>query len=98
MKTDYMEECRRSVRRDFARNARSPREQRTKDGRRVTWVGPTSSYFGQRSFFLGREVREVGGGWVRFVNDEDSDRLNAANGWSSQKRTYLLAPYRLTND
>ena len=95
MKTDYLEECRRSVRRDFARNTRSPRDKRKEDGRRVQWVGPTSSYHDWRSFFLGKLVREAGGGWVEFVHDEDAKRLNEAAGWSPQKRRYLLAPYRL---
>lgn len=97
---DFGEQVRRSIRRDFAkanfkRNGRAPRMPHPKNTRRVLELKQDSTYGKFRRLIVGRLVRIVeagfgGGCWVEFVRDADRDALNAAAGWSKDKRLYLL--------
>lgn len=97
---DYSELVRRSIRKDFAksnfkRNGRAPRTPHPKNTRRVVELNDTSSYKKYRRLIVGRIVRVIesgynGGYWVEFVRDTDREALNAAAGWSNDKRRYLL--------
>lgn len=97
---DFNELVRRSIRKDFAkanfkRNARVPKTPHPKHTRRVVELNETSGYARFRRYIVGRLVRIVesgynGGYWVEFVRDADRDALNAAAGWSQDKRRFLL--------
>lgn len=97
---DYNELVRRSIRKDFAkanfkRNGRAPKTPHPKHTRRVVELNETSGYARFRSYIVGRLVRIVesgynGGYWVEFVRDADRYALNAAAGWSNDKRRFLL--------
>ena len=97
---DYNELVRRSIRKDFAkanfkRNGRVPKTPHPKHTRRVVELNETSGYARFRRYIVGRLVRIVesgynGGNWVEFVRDADRDALNAAAGWSQDKRRFLL--------
>lgn len=98
MKTDYLEESRKSVRRDFERNGRKPRAPHPKNTRRVEELGPGSSYWQYRRLIVGKLVRILrkleSGCWVEFVNESDRLALNRAAGWTDDKRYYLLDSVR----
>ena len=96
---DYNELVRRSIRRDFAkanfkRNGRAPKTPHPKHTKRVLDLNETSGYAKFRRLILGRLVRIIeqanNGFWVEFVRDADRDALNAAAGWSKDKRRFLL--------
>lgn len=97
---DFNEIVRRSIRKDFAkanfkRNGRVPKTPHPKHTRRVVELNETSGYARLRRYVVGRLVRIVesgynGGYWVEFVRDADRDALNAAAGWSKDKRRFLL--------
>ena len=97
---DYNELVRRSIRKDFAkanfkRNGRVPKTPHPKHTRRVVDLDETSGYARFRRYIVGRLVRIIesghnGGYWVEFVRDADRDALNAAAGWSKDKRRFLL--------
>lgn len=97
---DYAELVRRSIRKDFARanfkrNGRAPKTPHPKNTKRVVALNEQSDYFKYRKFFVGKLIRilegaSAGGVWVEFVRDADRESLNAAAGWSSNKRKYLL--------
>lgn len=96
---DYNELVRRSIRKDFAkanfkRNARVPKTPHPKNTKRVLSVNEQCEYYRFRKYFVGRLVRIVDGAisgvWVEFVRDADRESLNAAAGWSDNKRKYLL--------
>ena len=97
---DYNELVRRSIRKDFAkanfkRNGRAPKTPHPKHTRRVLDLNETSGYAKFRRLIVGRLVRIVehgcnNGFWVEFVRDADRDALNAAAGWSKDKRRFLL--------
>ena len=58
-------------------------------------MNDASAYKQFRRYIVGRLVRIVesgynGGYWVEFVRDADRDALNAAAGWSKDKRRFLL--------
>lgn len=97
---DYNELVRRSIRKDFAkanfkRNGRAPKTPHPKHIRRVAELTDTSAYKQFRRLIVGRLVRIIepgffGGYWVEFIRNEDRDALNAAAGWSKDKRAFLL--------
>lgn len=96
---DYNELVRRSIRRDFAkanfkRNARAPKTPHPKNTKRVLAINEQCEYYRFRKYFVGRLVRivdnAISGVWVEFVRDADRDALNAAAGWSKDKRRFLL--------
>lgn len=99
---DYNELVRRSIRKDFAkanfkRNGRAPKTPHPKNTRRVVALNDASAYKQFRRLIVGRLVRIIesgfncnGGYWVEFVRDADRDALNAAAGWSKDKRRFLL--------
>lgn len=96
---DYNELVRRSIRQDFAkanykRNARAPKTPHPKNTKRVLSVNEQCEYYRFRKYFVGRLVRivdnAISGVWVEFVRDADRECLNAAAGWSGNKRKYLL--------
>lgn len=96
---DYNELVRRSIRRDFAkanykRNGRVPKTPHPKNTKRILSVNEQCEYYRFRKYFVGRLVRIVDGAisgvWVEFVRDVDRESLNAAAGWSGNKRKYLL--------
>lgn len=97
---DYNELIRRSIRKDFAkanfkRNCRAPKVPHPKNTRRVVELNEKSGYRQFRNLIVGRLVRIVeqarnNGYWVEFVRDADRDALNAAAGWSNDKRRFLL--------
>jgi len=96
---DYSEIVRRSIRKDFAkanykRNVRAPKTPHQKNTKRVLELNEFSAYAGFRRFIVGKLVRIVdralNGCWVEFVRDADRDALNAAAGWSKDKRRFLL--------
>lgn len=97
---DYNELVRRSIRKDFAkanfkRNGRAPKTPNPKHTRRVVELNETSGYARFRRYIVGRLVRIIesgynGGYWVEFVRDADRVSLNAAAGWSKDKRRFLL--------
>lgn len=97
--TDYNELVRRSIRKDFAkanfkRNASAPKTPHPKNTKRVLSVNERCEYYRLRKYFVGRLVRivddAISGVWVEFVRDADRESLNAAAGWSGNKRKYLL--------
>lgn len=96
---DYNELVRRSIRKDFAkanfkRNGRIPKTPHPKNTKRVLSVNEQCEYYRFRKYFVGRLVRIVdnafSGVWVEFIRDADRDALNAAAGWSKDKRRFLL--------
>lgn len=97
---DYNELVRRSIRKDFAkanfkRNGRVPKTPHPKNTRRVLDLNESSAYAPFRRLVVGRLVRIIehghqNGYWVEFVRDADRDALNAAAGWSQDKRRFLL--------
>lgn len=97
---DYNDLVRRSIRRDFAkanfkRNGRVPKTPHPKRTKRVLALNDSSGYARFRRLIVGRLVRIVedapsGGCWVEFVRDADRDALNAAAGWTKEKRRFLL--------
>lgn len=97
---DYNELVRRSIRKDFAkanfkRNGRAPKTPHPKNTKRVLAINEQCEYYRFRKYFVGRLVRIIepgynGGFWVEFVRDADRDALNAAAGWTNDKRRYLL--------
>lgn len=97
---DYEDLVRRSIRKDFAkanfkRNGRAPKTPHPKNTRRVVELNETSMYYPFRKFIVGKLFRIVGKGfdggvWVDFVNDAERNALNAAAGWSNDKRRFLL--------
>ena len=96
---DYHELVRRSIRKDFAkanfaRNGRAPKVPHPLNTKRIVSIGEKSTYFEFRRYIVGRLVRLVnntgGGGWYEFVNDADRVALNAAAGWSNNKRQYFF--------
>lgn len=99
MKQDWNELVRRSIRKDFAkanfkRNGRAPKTPHPKNTKRVLSVNEQCEYYRFRKYFVGRLVRivddAISGVWVEFVRDADRESLNAAAGWSGNKRKYLL--------
>lgn len=103
---DYNELVRLSIRKDFAkanfkRNARAPKIPHPKNTKRVLSVNEQCEYYRFRKYFVGRLVRivdnAISGVWVEFVRDEDRKRLNAAAGWSDNKRKYLLQGAKFDN-
>lgn len=97
---DYEDLVRRSIRKDFAkanfkRNGRAPKTPHPKHTRRVLELNDASAYKQFRRYIVGRLVRIIESGynngvWVEFVRDADRDALNAAAGWSKDKRRFLL--------
>lgn len=97
---DYNELVRRSIRKDFARanfkrNGRAPKTPHPKNTKRVLAINEQCDYYRFRKYFVGRLVRivesaAISGVWVEFVRDADRECLNAAAGWSGNKRMYLL--------
>ena len=97
---DYNELVRRSIRKDFdkanfVRNGRAPKTPHPKRTKRVVDLNDASAYKQFRRLIVGRLVRIIepgynGGFWVELVRDADRDALNAAAGWTNDKRRYLL--------
>lgn len=96
---DYNELVRRSIRRDFAkanykRNGRVPKTPHPKNTKRILAINEQCEYYRFRKYFVGRLVRivddAISGVWVEFIRDADRECLNAAAGWSGNKRKYLL--------
>lgn len=96
---DYNDLVRRSIRKDFAkanfkRNGRVPKTPHPKNTKRVLAINEQCEYYRFRKYFVGRLVRivdnAISGVWVEFVRDADRESLNAAAGWSGNKRKYLL--------
>jgi len=97
---DFNEIVRRSIRRDFSnanfkRNGHALKTPHLKNTKRVLSLNEQCEYYKYRRFFVGRLVRivadAISGVWVEFVRDADRESLNAAAGWSENKRKYLLA-------
>ncbi len=96
---DYGELVRRSIRKDFARAnfkkaGRAPFVPHPVNTKRVVSVNERCEYYRFRTFFVGRLVRLLEqsstGVWVEFVRDDERVKLNAAAGWSDNKKRYLL--------
>lgn len=95
----YNELVRWSIKRDFEgatfKRLRESKKPETEKPKRIAEVNQTSTYAKFRRLLMGRLVRIIksgygGGYWVEFVNDADRQRLNAAAGWSNNKREFLL--------
>lgn len=68
------------------------------DAKRILSINPICEYARYARYFVGKLVRLVNHsgvgdsttGWYEFVHDEDRLALNAAAGWSENKKMYLL--------
>lgn len=94
----------RSIKNDFKRVQTYPAEEKSPQienqpeinaERRVLFVGKNSGYYKLRSFIVGKLVRLIEkssmGGWIcEFVHDDDRKAINAAAGWSDNKKQYLF--------
>ena len=68
------------------------------DAKRILSINPICEYARYARYFVGKLVRLVNRsgvgdsttGWYEFVHDEDRLALNAAAGWSENKKMYLL--------
>lgn len=93
---DYFELVRRSIRKDFATaNFKRKQAPTGKPIRRVKELTELSGYASMRRFFVGKLVRIMdsaysGGYMVEFVFERDRKTMNAAAGYSDDKRLYLL--------
>lgn len=93
---DYFELVRRSIRKDFdAANFKRKQAPKGKPVRRVKELTELSGYASMRRFFIGKLVRIMdsaysGGYMVEFVFERDRKAMNAAAGYSDDKRLYLL--------
>lgn len=97
---DYNELIRKSIRKDFnkanfRRNGHAPKPPHPVNTKRVVSINENCEYYKFRKFFIGKLVRFVSfgfgnGAWYEFVNENDRNALNAAAGWSQDKRRYLL--------
>ena len=101
---DYGAISRRSIKNDFKRLQTYQAEEKRLQienppeinaERRVLFVGENSGYYKLRSFIVGKLVRLIEqssiGGWIcEFVYDDDRKAINAAAGWSDNKKQYLL--------
>ena len=90
---------RRSIKKDFAnanfkRIGKAPRPVHPLNTKRVVSLNESCEYYRFRKYFVGRLVRimekTISGILVEFVSGNDRDKLNAAAGWSSNKRLFLL--------
>ena len=97
---DYEELARKSIRKDFnkanfKRNGRAPKPPHPVNTKRIVSINENCEYYKFRKFFIGKLVRFIAfgfgnGAWYEFVNESDRNALNAAAGWSQDKRRFLL--------
>lgn len=103
---DYGAISRSSIKRDFQRVQRYPKEEKCPEidelpkinaERRIIHISETSAYAKFAPFIVGKLIRirekaNVGGNswYCEFVHDDDRKALNMAAGWSDNKRGYLF--------
>ena len=93
---DYNELVRNSIKKDFANaNFKKKKIERNNGPQRIVAIADSSTYANFRRLLLGRLVRVIKSGyscgyWVEFVREKDREALNAAAGWSEDKRQFLL--------
>ena len=93
---DYDELVRESIKKDFENaHFKNRKPERKDEPKRIAAVADSSTYANFRRLLLGRLVRVIKSGyscgyWVEFVREKDREALNAAAGWSTDKRQFLL--------
>jgi hypothetical protein len=103
---DYGAISRSSIKRDFQRVQRYPKEEKRPEieelpkinaERRIIHISETSAYAKFARFIVDKLIRirekaNVGGNswYCEFVHDDDRKALNMAAGWSDNKREYLF--------
>ena len=101
-KIDYMEQVRKSIRKDLAKAnfkkiGRTPKPPRPKNVKRIKEINESCNYRPYSRHMVGRLIKIVGEPkpgfyWVEFVHDGDRENLNAIAGYADKKQYLLYKP------